>query len=179
MIFTHHPRRVWTEEERAANKQDEEYEAAFVWEFDPTRTYDQATPSAVGKPWGLWLSVDDDWRRWCDDDSGWTVADPHYFEVDTEACLALSSAEDIDALTREYGIPESGFRSDWIHKIDWARVAERYAGIVIAPYIWSRRLDGGASWYYGWDCASACIWDLSALTYLGTNENINEKEKTA
>jgi hypothetical protein len=41
--------------------------------------------------------------------------------------------------------------------IDWGRVAEQYHGIVIAPYQWSLRLD--LMWYYGWDCASGCIWD--------------------
>lgn len=46
--------------------------------------------------------------------------------------------------------------------INWPMVADRYQGIVIAPYLWSRRMDGGL-WYYGWDCASGCIWDAAAV----------------
>ena len=45
----------------------------------------------------------------------------------------------------------------------WPGVAaEGWAGIEIAPYIWARRLDGPARWYYGWDAASGCIWDPTA-----------------
>ena len=50
------------------------------------------------------------------------------------------------------------------YRINWQPLTEQYAGIIISPYQWKRRLDGRASdWYYGWDCASACIWDLSAV----------------
>lgn len=32
-----------------------------------------------------------------------------------------------------------------------------------APYQWRRRNERGFSWYYGWDCASGCIWRASAI----------------
>lgn len=45
-------------------------------------------------------------------------------------------------------------------------IGARYDGIVITPYVWSMRLDRSAFWYYGWDCASGCIWNASAVAEL-------------
>jgi len=55
-------------------------------------------------------------------------------------------------------------------RIDWEAVAKRYTGIEIEPYNWERRNSGPNNnysmsmlWYYGWDCASGCVWELDAL----------------
>lgn len=48
--------------------------------------------------------------------------------------------------------------------LDWAAIGKLYDGIIIAPYLWERRLNGGAMWYYGWDCASGCIWNPRAIS---------------
>ena len=64
----------------------------------------------------------------------------------------------LDRFTAEYGDNER-----YCRMIQWDRVAERYQGIVITPYIWSRRLEPETHWYYPWDCASGCIWDGEAV----------------
>ena len=142
--FTHHPRG----------------EGKFA--FDPTRTYVQDGPRQF-KPNGLWLSVDDDWRRWCDSEGmSYADAEPVPFNVETERILWLTNVEEIDAFTLEFTEPQT---DSYVVHIDWRRVSRQHAGIIIAPYQWQRRLDGRASsWYYPWDCASACVWDLSTLT---------------
>lgn len=33
----------------------------------------------------------------------------------------------------------------------------------ITPYCWPARMDPDLIWYYGWDCASGCIWDASTI----------------
>jgi hypothetical protein len=38
--------------------------------------------------------------------------------------------------------------------------------LLITPYIWSCRLD--FNWYYTWDCASGCFWDVSCLHRIPT-----------
>lgn len=140
--FTHHPRGG----------------EAGPWEFDATRTYSQT--KSWCKPTGFWLSVDDDWRRWCEgDEMSWANSEPVAFDLDTDRCLWLKSVEDIDKFHLEYVAGQDAYR------IDWTPVIDSYAGIIIAPYQWERRLGGDASdWYYPWDCASACIWDLSTLS---------------
>jgi hypothetical protein len=137
--------------------------------FDPTRTYRQ-DPSAkdqVFKPRGLWLSVepDDDpdertWRTWC-------VAEDFHLEAlvhRTEITLALGAdilwlrtAADIRRFDQTYR------RRLWdaVDAIDWPTVVTQTQGLIIAPYQWSVRLD--LLWYYGWDCASGCIWDAGAV----------------
>jgi hypothetical protein len=82
---------------------------------------------------------------------------------DSANILRLWCPADIDAFHEGYSVQDRYYRP----KIDWARVAEEYQGIIIAPYCWQRRLDGPAhSWYYGWDCASGCIWDAEAIAEL-------------
>lgn len=117
----------------------------------------------VGKPQGLWVSVDDAWKQWCEEN------DFHLGRHATEIILAptanilrIDTARDLDVLTEEYGV-EPNPRIIAYRAIDWAKVAERYYGIIIAPYQYSRRLSPETFWYYSWDCASGCIWDASAI----------------
>jgi hypothetical protein len=138
--------------------------------------------SVVSKPEGLWLSVEGFGRTW-----------PDYCKVmrckpgrlryavrlaPGAKVLRLSSADDLDAFTERYGFPDAdtfpgkavvgvddpmagvfgGFDRSGI---DWPKVAAEHQGIIIAPFVWSRRLH--LAWYYGWDCASGCIWDAAAV----------------
>jgi hypothetical protein len=118
------------------------------------RNVAQTTPGM--KPVGLWYEVDGDWQRWCAGEMPQWLAGRHLHRVklDGEQIIALSSASGIDAFNAQYcSIGPCG-----IDFIDWPRVAEEYDGIEIAPYCWRRRLTPGMLWYYGWDCASGCIW---------------------
>lgn len=120
------------------------------------RTYEQT--SRQHKPHGLWLAVDDDWRRWCESEEfalerlvvnyGMTI-------VPDANVLHLKTPEDLYDFTEIYGL------GHW--HVNWPLIAMQYAGIVIAPYQWSCRLNTRTDWYYPWDCASACIWDLSVI----------------
>lgn len=124
-------------------------------------------PEPDVKPRGLWLSVDDGawgWKDWCEAER-WGVerlTHAHAVRLDRDArILHLSGAEDIDAFTRNYER-----RPGWgpsFRMIGWSAVARDYQGIVIAPYIYERRLCERTRWYYGWDCASGCIWDAGAV----------------
>lgn len=49
--------------------------------------------------------------------------------------------------------------------IDWKAVAKEYDGIEIDPYQYERRFSEGFLWYYGWDCASGCVWRPRGLTF--------------
>lgn len=144
--------------------------------FDPSRAYVQDRLSA--KPRGFWLSVDGDWERWLEgeglDGDDWGVATVA-FDLDVERCLRLSTVAELDRFHDEYvmsNVPCAVGRWDF-YRIDWAPLAALAAGIVIAPYLWERRLDGEASkWYYGWDAACACVWDLSAVSLVGAESSV-------
>jgi hypothetical protein len=117
------------------------------------------------KPRGLWVSDDaceDNWRTWCETENfslGNLVYAHDVMLAESANILRLSGALDIDAFHDEWSrIAFSDYRT-----IDWSAVARKYDGIIISPYIWNRRLDGRVHWYYGWDCASGCIWNAHAI----------------
>ena len=118
--------------------------------------------SCFDKPCGLWVSVDGehDWPSWCESESFGIGRFRHqiYLAPDSNV-LHLKSASDIMDFRAKWGIEkEDRFRDVYI---PWEKVAEAYQGIIIAPYQWSRRME--ENWYYGWDCASGCIWDAAAI----------------
>ena len=155
------------------------------WRFDPDRTYPMPKPDM--KPRGLWLSVDNDWRRWCEGDGmeDWVRGPEYGFEfIDAGRVLMLTTAQDIDRFTDAFvnRHPEDDGMRRWYeqreitrnsgnyidqYRLNWGVLASEFAGILIAPYIWERRLSPHTSWYYPWDAASACIWDLSVLRCVG------------
>lgn len=125
-------------------------------------------PASYEKPNGLWVSVDgeDDWAAWCAAESFPIGAIRHRVELVADArILRCQNAFDLDCLTERYKIEVPS--SSW-HRvtIDWSRVAGEYQGIIIAPYVWSRKLHEAYDWYYGWDCASGCIWDAAAVSLI-------------
>jgi hypothetical protein len=135
------------------------------WSYDPARTYPQERNWC--KPKGLWLSVDGDWERWCRSDWTWheNQVNVEFDLIDPDAVLILDCVDDIDYFDEHYVTRNmTGNGSLSRYRINWEPLTTKWAGIMIAPYQWQRRLDGAASeWYYGWDVASACIWNLDVL----------------
>lgn len=122
------------------------------------------------KPHGLWLSDESkqsivSWRSWCiaEDYSIDALSYRTKFLVDTNKIIVLSTLKDIDNFTNKYKDNTQNYTSNYI---DWKKVISISAGILITPYIWEARNDHKYFWYYPWDCASACIWDLSAVKLL-------------
>lgn len=129
------------------------------------------------KPLGFWVSVqgEDDWASWCHREE-FGLGEFVYEVTLTPGAkvLWIESAHGIDSFHAIYSVADDF--SEHLHNdlmlggdfafrqrpIDWAAVAKEYAGIIIAPYQWSRRLNG-PMWYYGIDAASGCIWDLGAI----------------
>jgi len=122
-----------------------------------------AQPAYSMKPKGLWVSVDgpDDWAEWCRDNNFERGANRFKITV-AEGPLILSTADDVRAFGRQYATKQDPSLSRLM--LDWWRVAERWPGLIITPYQWSCRLDMDTSWYYGWDCASGCIWNPDVIT---------------
>jgi hypothetical protein len=115
------------------------------------------------KPRGLWLSVGNEWAEWCREANFGAARIVHVARVTLAPnanVLRLSGQIDLDRFTDEYGDPEQD-RTYHTRFIRWNQVAEKYDGIIISPYIWARRLE--LMWYYGWDCASGCIWNARAI----------------
>jgi hypothetical protein len=138
------------------------------------------------KPKGFWVSVEgngDGWSDWCRDNEWGTdrLANAHEVTLaDSANILWIRSVEELDAFAEQWKIQpdwNDPIQRKWHHletKIDWEAVAHRWRGIIITPHLWERRLDGGAFWYYGWDCASGCIWDPAAIASIQLLQEANQ-----
>ncbi|OZC59227.1 hypothetical protein CH276_22530 [Rhodococcus sp. 06-470-2] len=129
------------------------------------------------KPAGFWVSVagEDDWPSWCrsEEFALESLTVPHVVTLTAEAnVLRINSEAELVAFDAKYHIADSwylerGIESHW--SIDWPRLYGEYDGIIIAPYQWKQRY-GDLNWYYGWDCASGCIWNLAAIAALNVEQ---------
>lgn len=130
-----------------------------------------STPQVIEpdcKPQGLWVSVDSAWRDWCKENQYGVSSLVHQAQIELKPAarvLRLESAGELDKFSKSFGQPYSyeGFDIERVAGIDWRKIAGEFQGIMIAPYIWERRLSRHTFWYYGWDVASGCIWDAEAV----------------
>lgn len=136
--------------------------------YDTTYTFERDD-----KPDGLWVSVEgkDDWPSWCRSEDFRLRRLTHPTEIILAAdanILRISGASALRKFHAAYkkrsAVGEPEYCRD--RAIDWGVVADQYDGIIIAPYVWSLRLDGNVRWYYSWDCASGCIWRSRAVKAL-------------
>lgn len=128
---------------------------------------DELKPTAVKqknenpKPRGLWYSVGFGWLDFTTSDFTSfyeTNKNISVFEFDVSGAniLYIKDYDEIVAFDREYCEESGRYRNP-----NWARVAEKYDGIEISPYVYKARFD--LFWYYGWDVASGCIWNPRGL----------------
>jgi hypothetical protein len=118
--------------------------------------------SCYEKPKGLWVSVDgeDDWPSWCASADFEIGGTRHRVLISNwSRLLILKSSSDLRQFTKFYGRQDETRYHD--NYIEWPAVAAAHGGVIIAPYCWDQRLN--LDWYYGWDCASGCIWDASVI----------------
>jgi len=115
----------------------------------------ECAQSAGPKPRGFWYGMEMAWHEWVQSEM------PHwmgecYYEVDLgdSAILIIDSSAGLDRFSKKYSRGE--------FYIDWMLVSEKYDGIEIDPYQWSRRHE--YMWYYGWDVASGCLWNLRQVS---------------
>jgi hypothetical protein len=132
--------------------------------FDSAREYKPRRSNF--KPTGFWFSIKGEhgWPDHCIQDQ-WNLEGLKFrYEVKiTESAniLHISTAAELLAFDREYGYesyPGEGYSS---RAIEWSKITEKYDGIIISPYQWSLRME--PFWYYSWDVASGCVWNLEAI----------------
>lgn len=144
-------------------------------EFDlKCRDYSEDHKTWSPKPSGFWFSVEGeyDWKWWCESEKfnleNLAIAYEIILKPDTNI-LHLKTEEEVINFSKQYPYIRPQWRNPIGLKIcasfelDWEKIKEKYQGIIIAPYQWKCRLHLDCNWYYGWDCASGCIWDLECI----------------
>lgn len=133
------------------------------------------------KPYGFWLSIEDfeedqNWKTWSEANKFNLCSLKHKYLVTLKKKAKILYLQ-TNAQLIEFGLkykgndPEDFFkysqdrtRPPYIYLIDWKIVMSEYDGIIIAPFQWDCVfINPTASWYYGWDCSSGCIWNVSAV----------------
>jgi len=124
--------------------------------------------NATLKPNGLWYSVGSSWLEWCiANECKLNSIYIHELTINEDLIIKVTNEAEFDALVAKYGIDDEkyeaaiGLSLNYFRRPNWQALTNKYAGIEIAPYLWSKRLN--ELWYYGWDCASGCIWDKAAI----------------
>ncbi len=134
------------------------------------------------KPYGFWVSVkgEDDWYNWCKENEFRDIDSQYEHKVtltDNDNILYLESALDICCFTERHRNIQGLGIHERCWNPDWKLVAAEYDGIIIAPYQWSCRMDSENHWYYPWDCASGCIWNMkNAVQSIELLDNIQDAE---
>lgn len=125
------------------------------------------------KPVGFWVTDDSEtnWHEWCEKNEFRLrhLACRTLVEVDPARLLILDNEADLLEFSLAHSEPYRSASGEFGHFRDfirWNEIYPHYAGIVISPYQWSCRLSTLTHWYYSWDCASGCIWDLSIVKSL-------------
>ncbi len=164
--------------------------AYYHWASEPVKLDRRHYPQCGHpKPNGLWFDVNGSWKQWCESIQFRLEKLQYRHSVtilDDSRVLYLKNARDIDRFTRRYGQNISGnieslqnpeemdeftrqygrdlFKDivgQFSNYIMWEDVAEKHSGIVIHPF--SRSRSRKYLWYYGWNCAGGCIWNLNVI----------------
>lgn len=148
-------------------------------EFDRKMIYHSKT-NWRSKPDGLWFSVQGeyDWNWWCRSEEFRLeyLAYEHKITLKKEAnILYISDPDQLYEFTKKYRRPSRILDDENdTYELKWDEVAKIYQGIIIVPYLWDCRLALESSWYYGWDCASGCIWDLNCIESFELIQGLSE-----
>ncbi len=135
--------------------------------FDSEKEYELLTD--FFKPNGLWLSDETNhgWQEWCLIQDFKINALKYIYKVEVEAnkkLLHIQNKKELLLFTEKYVSQDSlNIPVGFVFCLNWKKVMLDYSGILITPYINEARLVSRLSWYCLWDCASACIWDLSLI----------------
>lgn len=138
---------------------------------------DMEQTSPLFKPTGLWVSVqgEEDWPSWCRlEEFGNIDSKLKYFVTLKNSANILNIQTDIEIV--EF---TDRYKADLPGWVDWRKVAKKYDGIIIPVYKWKYRLDPYTLWYYCWDCASGCIWNVKNTVKSIIEENNGNKEGKA
>ena len=141
---------------------------------------------------GMIADLTDESIDWIRMGSTWNDCYLYHFEIDMSGILQIETPSQFENFQEKYGVflPYPGDPNfSYCIAIRWNEVAANYAGIQICPFMlqplinldkigpFTRRLTRDelyawrlwqdfyqkCYWYHGWDIASGCVWDTSAI----------------
>jgi hypothetical protein len=119
------------------------------------------TQRAGMKPSGFWYGFGSEWLDWTRSEMPhWTGKYIYSVDIGSSKVLRIKTHMELMMFHRKYSITKfKDVPEDFDDKgISWHKVSQEYDGIEISPYQYEARMQ--YMWYYGWDVASGCIWNL-------------------
>lgn len=117
------------------------------------------------KPKGLWYSYYDEWYNWIigEEMKDYLYKYIHKIKLRKHAITNINKTNKNKLLSirtlKDFNIFDKRYRGEGF-KINWKQVAKDYGGIEICPYRQEKEFN---SWYFSWDVASGCIWNINAI----------------
>jgi hypothetical protein len=124
------------------------------------------------KPQGFWYAIGNVWIKFLEDRKIWRVGDYNY-SVDTSKAniLILYSEAKMLEFTERY---KDGKKTAFIN---WDNVAKNYDGIEIPIFMKGLDSDPRTCWYYNWDVASGCVWNMQNIKIKPYDEKTKRTRK--
>lgn len=121
-------------------------------------------PSRIGyKPTGLWYGFGTSWLDWVRSEMPqWETENVFKIDIYDDDIVDIATEQIFLWFSKRYKDPEKEGKYG-NEKINWPEVTKKYKGIEFPIYYSKYRRDPEHAWYYPWDVASGCIWDLSAI----------------
>ena len=112
------------------------------------------------KPHGFWYGFGNEWIDWTRYEMpNWVGKYIYKVDIDKSNILEIKTRMDLMVFTRQHqSLKNVTGEGD---AIDWDVISKKYEGIEINPYQQEARTQ--YIWYYGWDVASGCIWNLNKV----------------
>lgn len=118
--------------------------------------FDNNSTECFYKPHGLWYGIETSWIDWClGNQPDWIGKYIWELQVDEKNIIRIDSISDFEKFEEEFTI-----KNDRIN-LNMPLLSSNYHGLEISQYFSSKRLS--SFWYYGWDCASGCIWNTASI----------------
>ena len=123
------------------------------------------------KPNGFWYSYYNDWYNFIQKEAQqFQYKYIHKININSKVLtdiknknkdkiLVINNLKDFDIFNKRYGHIHHGENKKF-DVVNWKKVSKDYGGIEIGPYLIKRR---HLSWYYSFDVASGCIWNIKAI----------------
>lgn len=158
------------------------------WQIDFSKIYGPFKPG-----YSFWFSVEDfendqTWKTWCEGEEFRLEGLKYKYLVSIKKeanILLISTRQELIDFSIRFVANDLDYFADflkkssrdtylYIYQIKWQQVQKLWDGIIIAPYQWECRMASETTWYYPWDCASGCVWNMDAIESL-TLESIQEE----
>ncbi len=114
------------------------------------------------KPYGLWLSYNDEWKIWCEKERfrDFKTVNLYKIELEYDKLIVISNYTELIDFENKYKV----FRT-----ITWEQVSEDYDGIIIKNYneiineLRSLNKVDDSLWFFTIDVNGGCIWNPRSI----------------